>query len=120
MPVTPRSQRSRRPRGPCHALLILVFGDVLPSFLPVCLNVDLTCAVCVLVQDMLPPGSHSGFSGLHLPFIGFTFTTERYIGFVVAGRAFPGGPCPGDVWWACPLEVHTQSLTSGKGPTAND
>ncbi|XP_036094349.1 serine/threonine-protein kinase MRCK beta isoform X3 [Rousettus aegyptiacus] len=26
--------------------------------------------------DMLPPGSHSGFSGLHLPFIGFTFTTE--------------------------------------------
>ncbi|XP_037687711.1 serine/threonine-protein kinase MRCK beta [Choloepus didactylus] len=26
--------------------------------------------------EILPPGSHSGFSGLHLPFIGFTFTTE--------------------------------------------
>uniref|UniRef100_A0A8C0M1B7 Serine/threonine-protein kinase MRCK beta n=1 Tax=Canis lupus familiaris TaxID=9615 RepID=A0A8C0M1B7_CANLF len=26
--------------------------------------------------DILPPGSHTGFSGLHLPFIGFTFTTE--------------------------------------------
>ncbi|XP_053783559.1 serine/threonine-protein kinase MRCK beta isoform X3 [Desmodus rotundus] len=26
--------------------------------------------------EMLPPGSHTGFSGLHLPFIGFTFTTE--------------------------------------------
>ncbi|XP_062947921.1 LOW QUALITY PROTEIN: serine/threonine-protein kinase MRCK beta [Cynocephalus volans] len=26
--------------------------------------------------DILPPASHTGFSGLHLPFIGFTFTTE--------------------------------------------
>ncbi|XP_024204705.1 serine/threonine-protein kinase MRCK beta isoform X1 [Pan paniscus] len=26
--------------------------------------------------EILPPGSHTGFSGLHLPFIGFTFTTE--------------------------------------------
>ncbi|KAM8781802.1 serine/threonine-protein kinase MRCK beta [Rhynchonycteris naso] len=26
--------------------------------------------------EMRPPGSHTGFSGLHLPFIGFTFTTE--------------------------------------------
>ncbi|XP_054548798.1 serine/threonine-protein kinase MRCK beta isoform X2 [Talpa occidentalis] len=26
--------------------------------------------------EMLPPGSHAGFSGLHLPFVGFTFTTE--------------------------------------------
>ncbi|XP_058511445.1 serine/threonine-protein kinase MRCK beta isoform X1 [Ochotona princeps] len=26
--------------------------------------------------EVLPPGSHTGFSGLHLPFIGFTFTTE--------------------------------------------
>ncbi|XP_012579821.1 PREDICTED: serine/threonine-protein kinase MRCK beta [Condylura cristata] len=26
--------------------------------------------------EMLPPSSHAGFSGLHLPFIGFTFTTE--------------------------------------------
>ncbi|XP_004698843.2 LOW QUALITY PROTEIN: serine/threonine-protein kinase MRCK beta [Echinops telfairi] len=26
--------------------------------------------------EILPPGSHAGFSGLHLPFIGFTFTTE--------------------------------------------
>ncbi|KAB0391070.1 hypothetical protein E2I00_006867, partial [Balaenoptera physalus] len=28
------------------------------------------------VTEILPPGSHTGFSGLHLPFIGFTFTTE--------------------------------------------
>uniref|UniRef100_A0A8C7B1P1 Serine/threonine-protein kinase MRCK beta n=1 Tax=Neovison vison TaxID=452646 RepID=A0A8C7B1P1_NEOVI len=27
-------------------------------------------------EEILPPGSHTGFSGLHLPFIGFTFTTE--------------------------------------------
>ncbi|TKC44413.1 hypothetical protein EI555_012972, partial [Monodon monoceros] len=27
-------------------------------------------------REILPPGSHTGFSGLHLPFIGFTFTTE--------------------------------------------
>lgn len=33
----------------------------------------------VLVQEVLPPGSHAGFSGLHLPFIGFTFTTERCV-----------------------------------------
>ncbi|XP_036607906.1 serine/threonine-protein kinase MRCK beta [Trichosurus vulpecula] len=26
--------------------------------------------------EIVPPGSHTGFSGLHLPFIGFTFTTE--------------------------------------------
>ncbi|XP_023561379.1 serine/threonine-protein kinase MRCK beta isoform X2 [Octodon degus] len=26
--------------------------------------------------EILPPGAHTGFSGLHLPFIGFTFTTE--------------------------------------------
>lgn len=26
--------------------------------------------------EILPPSSHTGFSGLHLPFIGFTFTTE--------------------------------------------
>ncbi|XP_020937281.1 serine/threonine-protein kinase MRCK beta isoform X3 [Sus scrofa] len=26
--------------------------------------------------EILPPASHTGFSGLHLPFIGFTFTTE--------------------------------------------
>lgn len=97
--MTPRSPCSRRPRGPCYALLTSLFGPVPPSFLPVRLNVALTCAVCVLVQDMLPPGSHSGFSGLHLPFIGFTFTTERYVRFVIAGRAFPGGPCP----------AHTQS-----------
>uniref|UniRef100_A0A8C2SCS6 non-specific serine/threonine protein kinase n=1 Tax=Capra hircus TaxID=9925 RepID=A0A8C2SCS6_CAPHI len=29
-----------------------------------------------IVSEVLPPGSHAGFSGLHLPFIGFTFTTE--------------------------------------------
>ncbi|XP_003224114.1 serine/threonine-protein kinase MRCK beta isoform X8 [Anolis carolinensis] len=26
--------------------------------------------------EMIPPGSHTGFSGLHLPFVGFTYTTE--------------------------------------------
>ncbi|XP_048218357.1 LOW QUALITY PROTEIN: serine/threonine-protein kinase MRCK beta [Perognathus longimembris pacificus] len=26
--------------------------------------------------EILPPGAHTGFSGLHLPFIGFTFTTD--------------------------------------------
>lgn len=36
-------------------------------------------ATRALAQEMLPPGSHPGFSGLHLPFIGFTFTTERYV-----------------------------------------
>lgn len=29
------------------------------------------------MQEMIPPGSHTGFSGLHLPFVGFTYTTER-------------------------------------------
>ncbi|XP_058147258.1 serine/threonine-protein kinase MRCK beta isoform X1 [Dasypus novemcinctus] len=28
------------------------------------------------VSEILPPGAHTGFSGFHLPFIGFTFTTE--------------------------------------------
>uniref|UniRef100_A0A670HKW7 Serine/threonine-protein kinase MRCK beta n=1 Tax=Podarcis muralis TaxID=64176 RepID=A0A670HKW7_PODMU len=27
-------------------------------------------------EEMIPPGSHTGFSGLHLPFVGFTYTTE--------------------------------------------
>ncbi|XP_058844158.1 serine/threonine-protein kinase MRCK beta-like isoform X10 [Acipenser ruthenus] len=26
--------------------------------------------------DVVPPGSHTGFTGLHLPFVGFTYTTE--------------------------------------------
>ncbi|KAG2457635.1 MRCKB kinase, partial [Polypterus senegalus] len=26
--------------------------------------------------DVVPPASHTGFSGLHLPFVGFTYTTE--------------------------------------------
>ncbi|OPJ81446.1 serine/threonine-protein kinase MRCK beta isoform B [Patagioenas fasciata monilis] len=26
--------------------------------------------------EVLPPSSHSGFSGLHLPFVGFTYTTD--------------------------------------------
>lgn len=58
---------------------------------------------------MLPPGSHSGFSGLHLPFVGFTFTTERYVGLSWQAEPSPG-PCPGDVWRARPLKAHTQSL----------
>lgn len=28
------------------------------------------------MQDIGPPVSHSGFSGQHLPFVGFTFTTD--------------------------------------------
>nr|XP_033806736.1 serine/threonine-protein kinase MRCK beta isoform X2 [Geotrypetes seraphini] len=27
-------------------------------------------------HEMVPPSSHTGFSGLHLPFVGFTYTTE--------------------------------------------
>lgn len=28
------------------------------------------------VQDIAPPISHTGFTGQHLPFVGFTYTTE--------------------------------------------
>lgn len=30
----------------------------------------------VSLQDIGPPVSHTGFSGQHLPFVGFTFTTN--------------------------------------------
>ncbi|XP_025775198.1 serine/threonine-protein kinase MRCK beta [Puma concolor] len=44
--------------------------------------------------EILPPGSHTGFSGLHLPFIGFTFTTERWV--QLCGS--PGGGFPWARW----------------------
>lgn len=31
----------------------------------------------VFTQEVVPPSSHTGFSGLHLPFVGFTYTTDR-------------------------------------------
>lgn len=48
------------------------------------------CCVFSCAQEILPPGSHTGFSGLHLPFIGFTFTTERYA-WAVLLIALPSG-----------------------------
>lgn len=30
----------------------------------------------VALQDIVPPMSHTGFSGQHLPFVGFTYTTD--------------------------------------------
>lgn len=30
----------------------------------------------LLLQDIGPPMSHTGFTGQHLPFVGFTFTTD--------------------------------------------
>lgn len=32
--------------------------------------------VFLSVQDIAPPISHTGFTGQHLPFVGFTYTTE--------------------------------------------
>lgn len=32
--------------------------------------------VLLSVQDIAPPISHTGFTGQHLPFVGFTYTTE--------------------------------------------
>ncbi|CAF87225.1 unnamed protein product, partial [Tetraodon nigroviridis] len=33
-------------------------------------------SVCVCLQEISPPLSHTGFTGQHLPFVGFTFTTN--------------------------------------------
>lgn len=50
---------------------------------------------CALVQELLPPGSHTGFSGLHLPFIGFTFTTERWVRSAAPQASLPSGEVAG-------------------------
>ncbi|PWA28295.1 hypothetical protein CCH79_00019022 [Gambusia affinis] len=41
--------------------------------------------------DIGPPVSHTGFTGQHLPFVGFTFTTDScFLDRSAAGRAAPG------------------------------
>uniref|UniRef100_A0A3B5KR12 non-specific serine/threonine protein kinase n=1 Tax=Xiphophorus couchianus TaxID=32473 RepID=A0A3B5KR12_9TELE len=43
--------------------------------------------------DIGPPVSHTGFTGQHLPFVGFTFTTNScFSDRSAAGRAAPGRP----------------------------
>ena len=43
------------------------------------------------LQDIGPPVSHTGFTGQHLPFVGFTFTTDSCF----SDRCFIGRVAPG-------------------------
>ena len=51
--------------------------------------------VCVCFQEIAPPTSHTGFTGQHLPFVGFTYTTESC--FSDGGSAGLGGREAGGV-----------------------
>lgn len=55
---------------------------------------------CVCLQEISPPTSHTGFTGQHLPFVGFTFTTNS---------CFADGGCLGRA------EAGPQQLEAGGG-----
>lgn len=58
-------------------------------------------AECVCVQEISPPSSHTGFTGQHLPFVGFTFTTNSCFADGGSGSRAQAGP---------------QQLEAGGGP----
>lgn len=45
-------------------------------------------------QDLGPPVSHTGFSGQHLPFVGFTYTTDSPFSDRGCLNPAEGGPQP--------------------------
>ncbi|KAM9148865.1 serine/threonine-protein kinase MRCK beta isoform 2-T2 [Pangshura tecta] len=61
--------------------------------------------------EIVPPGSHTGFSGLHLPFVGFTYTTDSLFSDRGSLRSvMQSGAVTGDMEISLQIETYEKTI----------